>query len=80
MKKRLSRFLYAITALVLVAGCSKDSDKTLDGVPGTYEGSNVTITVNGSMYSGGNAKVEVTGTVQDDMTFKIYNAVLGQAE
>lgn len=80
MKKRLSRFLYAITALVLVAGCSKDTDKTLENVPGTYSGDNITVTINNVLQTESNGKVEIIGTDASDMTFKIHNLVFGLKE
>lgn len=80
MKKRLSRFLYAISALVLVAGCSKDSDKTLENVPGTYSGNNISVTVNNVLMTESNGKVEIIGTDASDMTFKIHNLIFGMEE
>lgn len=71
-------YLLAMVAAFFTVSCSNDSDKTLDGVPGSYSGRNLTITVNGSVYSDANAKVDVSGSDADNMTFDIHNVVFGQ--
>lgn len=61
-----------------MASCSSNDDKTLDGVPGTYSGRDLSATVNGTILSGSDIKVEVTGDDADHMTLIARNIILGQ--
>ena len=76
MKKFL---LYPLVmAAALLTACSSNDDKTLDGVPGTYSGRDLSATVNGTILSGSDIKVEVTGDDADHMTLTARNIILGQ--
>lgn len=77
MKKFLLYSLVTIAALFM-ASCSSNDDKTLDGVPGTYSGRDLSATVNGTILSGSDIKVEVTGDDADHMTLIARNIILGQ--
>lgn len=64
---------------MFVASCSNNDDKTLDGVPGTYSGRDLSVTVDGTIQSGSDIKVEVTGDDADHMTLIAHNIILDQA-
>ena len=78
MKKFLLYSMVAVAAL-FTSACSSDKNHTLEGVPGTYSGRNLSVTVNGAIQNANNLSVTVTGDDANHMTFTIENVILGQA-
>lgn len=77
MKRFLLYSLVAVAAL-FTSACSSDKDHTLEGVPGTYSGRDLSVTINGVIQNAGNFSVDVTGDEVDHMTFTAKNIILGQ--
>lgn len=69
MKKTFLHSLLMAAAALFAVACSKEEDKTLEGVPGTYEGRNLSVAVNNVLLDDANMSVTVSGDDRNDMTF-----------
>ena len=79
MKKTFLHSLLMAAAALFAVACSKEEDKTLEGVPGTYEGRNLSVAVNNVLLDDANMSVTVSGDNRDAMTLVAKNIILGQA-
>ena len=78
MKKTFLHSLLMAAAALFAVACSKEEDKTLEGVPGTYEGRNLSVAVNNVLLDDANMSVTVSGDDRNDMTFVAKNIFFGQ--
>ena len=79
MKKTFLHSLLMAAAALFAVACSKEEDKTLEGVPGTYEGRNLSVAVNNVLLDDANMSVTISGDNRDAMTLVAKNIILGQA-
>lgn len=79
MKKNFLYSLLMASAALFAVACSKEEDKTLEGVPGTYEGRNLSVAVNNVLLDDTDMSVTVSGDDKDAMTLVAKNIILGQA-
>lgn len=78
MKKNFLYSLLMAAAALFTVACSKEEDKTLEGVPGTYEGRNLSVAVNNVLLDDADMSVTVSGDDRNDMTFVAENIFFGQ--
>lgn len=78
MKKTFLHSLLMAAAALFAVACSKEEDKTLEGVPGTYEGRNLSVAVNNVLLDDANMSVTVSGDDRNAMTFVAKNIFFGQ--
>lgn len=79
MKRNFFYSLLVVVAAMFATACSSDEDKTLEGVPGTYQGRTLAVTVNGTLVDTPDMSVTVSGDDRNAMTLVANNIILGQA-